>query len=88
LLVKLVVLTFIRSHVAAALVLAVATHPDTTSKAPSSLEEVRNAFLAQKSKERKKDRTPLEEDTIRGYEWLTRDFIDLTKCQFPWPHYR
>jgi integrase len=57
--------------------------PDTTLKAPSSLEELRNAFLAQKRKDRKKDRTPLQEETIRGYEWLTRDFLDITKCQFP-----
>jgi len=59
------------------------TQPDTPPKAPSSLEELRNAFLAQKRKERKKDRTPLDEDTIGGYESLTRDFIDITKCQFP-----
>lgn len=36
---------------------------DTTPKAPSSLEEFRNAFLASKRKERKKDRTPLDPDT-------------------------
>jgi len=38
-----------------------ATEPDATPKAPSSLEELRNAFLAMKRKERKRDRTPLDQ---------------------------
>jgi hypothetical protein len=36
-----------------------------------------------KRKERKRDRTPLDEYTIRAYEALTQDFIYITKCQFP-----
>ena len=59
------------------------TQPDTTPEAPSSLEELRSAFLAMKRKERKRDRTPLDEYTIRAYEALTQDFIYITKCQFP-----
>jgi hypothetical protein len=58
-------------------------HPDTTPKAPSSLEELRSAFLAMKRKERKRDRTPLDEYTIRAYEGLVQDFIYITKCQYP-----
>ena len=57
--------------------------PDTTPKAPSSLEEFRNAFLAMKRKEWKRDRTPLDEYTIRAYEGLVQDFIYITKCQYP-----
>ena len=59
------------------------TQPDTTPKAPSSLEELRITFLALKRKERKRDRTPLDEYTIRAYEGLVADFIYITKCQFP-----
>jgi integrase len=59
------------------------TQPDTTPKAPSSLEELRIAFLAMKRKERKRDRTPLDEYTIRAYEGLIRDFIKITKCHYP-----
>ena len=36
-----------------------------------------------KRKERKRDRTPLDEYTIRAYEGLVRDFIYITKCQYP-----
>jgi hypothetical protein len=56
---------------------------DTTRKGPSSLEELRSAFLAMKRKEKRKDRTPLDPDTIRSHEQLTADFIHLTKCQYP-----
>src|SRR5262249_60150270 len=59
------------------------TQPDTTPKAPSSLEKLRNAFLAMKRKERKRDRTALDEYTIRAYEGLVQDFIYITKCQYP-----
>jgi hypothetical protein len=48
------------------------TQLDTTPKAPSSLEELRTAFLAMKGKERKRDRTPLDEYTVRAYEQLAR----------------
>jgi hypothetical protein len=60
-----------------------ATQPDTTPKAPKALEELRSAFLAMKRKERKRDRTPLDEYTIRAYEGLIQDFIHISKCQFP-----
>ena len=46
------------------------TQTDATPKAPSSLEELRSAFLAIKKKERKRDRTPLDEYTVRAYEGL------------------
>jgi len=36
-----------------------------------------------KRKERKRDRTPLDEYTIRAYEGLVQDFIYITKCQYP-----
>ena len=36
-----------------------------------------------KRKERKRDRTPLDEYTIRAYEGLIRDFIKITKCHYP-----
>ncbi len=36
-----------------------------------------------KRKEWKRDRTPLDEYTIRAYEVLIQDFIHITKCQFP-----
>ena len=55
----------------------------TRKEAPATLEEFRTAFLAKKAKEKKKDRTLLDPDTIRAYEQLTQDFIYLTKCQFP-----
>jgi hypothetical protein len=60
-----------------------AAQPDTTLKAPKTLEELRSAFVAMKRKERKRDRTPLDEYTIRAYEGLIRDFIKTTKCQYP-----
>jgi hypothetical protein len=60
-----------------------AAQADTTRKGPSSLEELRSAFLAMKRKEKRKDRTPLDPDTIRSHEQLTADFIHLTKCQYP-----
>jgi hypothetical protein len=44
------------------------TQPDTTPKAPSSLEELRSAFLAMKRKERKRDRTPLDERDALAFE--------------------
>jgi hypothetical protein len=59
------------------------TQPDTTPKASSSLEELRSAFLAMKRKERKRDRTPPDEYTIRAYEGLVQDFIYITECQYP-----
>lgn len=40
-------------------------------EAPAALEELRTAFLTRKRNEKKKDRTPLDPDTIRAYEQLT-----------------
>ena len=60
-----------------------ATPPKPSPAAQKSLEELRSAFLAMKRKEKRKDRTPLDPDTIRSHEQLTADFIHLTKCQYP-----
>jgi hypothetical protein len=47
------------------------------------LQDLRSAFVALKRKERKRDRTPLDEYTIRAYEGLIQNFVYITKCQFP-----
>jgi integrase len=57
--------------------------PKPSAAAPKSLEELRAAFIHDKKTTRKKDGTPLDSDTIRSHENVTREFLDIIKKQTP-----
>ena len=50
---------------------------------PRTLDELRTSFLHDKRTTRKKDGTPLDPETIRSYELVTRSFIDTIKRTLP-----
>jgi len=51
--------------------------------APKSLEELRTAFIHDKSTTIKKDGTRLDDDTLTSYERVTREFLDTIKRTIP-----
>jgi integrase len=57
--------------------------PKPSPAARKSLEELRTAFIHDKKTTFKKDGTPLDSDTIRGYENVTREFLDIIRRQYP-----
>jgi hypothetical protein len=50
---------------------------------PKSLEELRGAFLHDRRTTRKRDGSPLDPDTIRSYELVTREFLEVIKRKLP-----
>jgi integrase/recombinase XerD len=50
---------------------------------PKTLEQLRTAFIHDKRTTIKKDGTPLEPDTIRSFEVVTRGFLDTIKRTLP-----
>jgi integrase len=50
---------------------------------PKTLDELRTTFLHDKRTTRKKDGTPLDQETIHSYELVTRKFIDIIKGTLP-----
>ncbi len=51
--------------------------PKPSPDQPASLEQLRKEFIADKKTSRKKNGELRDEDTIRGYEQLTREFLDF-----------
>ena|SRR5271165_6397792 len=51
--------------------------------APKSLEELRTAFIHDKSTTIKKDGTRLDDDTLSSYERMSREFLDTIKRTAP-----
>jgi hypothetical protein len=59
------------------------TQPKPSTAAPKTLEELRTAFMHDKSTTIKKDGTRLDADTITSYERVTREFLDTIKRTIP-----
>jgi integrase len=57
--------------------------PGAQPSPPKTLDDYRIEFLRDKSTTFKRDGTPLDPETIRSYEQVTREFIDLTKRTHP-----
>ena len=61
----------------------VASQPRPLPAVPKSLDEFRTAFIHDKRTTIKKDGTPLDPDTIRAFEVVTREFLDCIKRRLP-----
>ena len=57
--------------------------PKPSPAAPKTLEQHREAFLHDKRTTFKKDGSPLDTDTVRSYELVTREFLDIVKRTQP-----
>jgi integrase len=57
--------------------------PKPSPATPKSLEELRAAFIRDKNTTFKKDGSPLDPDTIRSYENVTREFVDIIHRTLP-----
>jgi hypothetical protein len=53
--------------------------PKPSSATPKSLDELRTAFIRDKNTTFKKDGSPLDPATIRSYENVAREFLDIVK---------
>jgi integrase/recombinase XerD len=60
-----------------------ATQAKPSPAVPKTLEQLRTAFVHDKRTTIKKDGTPLEPDTIRSFEVVTRGFLDTIKRTSP-----
>jgi integrase len=56
--------------------------PKPSPDAPLTLEQLRGAFLTDRKSTFKKDGFPLDKDTIRSYDAVTREFLDTVNRKF------